>query len=46
MGLGRLPIRFSVGLADLAPGGRPEAALEAADEAMYVAKAAGASPVA
>jgi diguanylate cyclase (GGDEF)-like protein len=31
-------VRFSVGLAELAPGGRPEAALEAADQAMYRAK--------
>jgi diguanylate cyclase (GGDEF)-like protein len=34
------PIFFSVGLATLFPGGRPEAALEAADEAMYAARAA------
>jgi diguanylate cyclase (GGDEF)-like protein len=33
-------LRFSVGLAELLPGGRPEAALEAADQAMYRAKAA------
>jgi diguanylate cyclase (GGDEF)-like protein len=32
-------IRFSVGTAALAPGGHPEAALEAADEAMYAARA-------
>ncbi len=34
------PIHFSVGIADLAAGGQPEAALEAADKAMYRAKAA------
>jgi diguanylate cyclase (GGDEF)-like protein len=33
-------IRFSLGIAELAPGGHPEAALEAADEAMYRAKSA------
>ena len=33
------PIRFSVGIAELAPGGKPEVALEAADQAMYRAKA-------
>jgi diguanylate cyclase (GGDEF)-like protein len=33
------PIRFSVGTAPLAPGGHPEAALNAADEAMYAARA-------
>lgn len=32
-------IAFSVGLAELPPGGQPEAALKAADEAMYRAKA-------
>jgi diguanylate cyclase (GGDEF)-like protein len=32
------PIRFSVGIAELAPGGNPEQALEAADRAMYRAK--------
>jgi diguanylate cyclase (GGDEF)-like protein len=32
------PIRFSVGIAELAPGGNPERALEAADRAMYRAK--------
>jgi diguanylate cyclase (GGDEF)-like protein len=32
------PIRFSVGIAQLPPGGNPEAALEAADKAMYRAK--------
>jgi diguanylate cyclase (GGDEF)-like protein len=32
------PIGFSVGAAELAPGGRPEEALHAADEAMYAAK--------
>jgi diguanylate cyclase (GGDEF)-like protein len=30
--------RFSVGMAELEPGGQPEAALEAADEEMYKAK--------
>jgi diguanylate cyclase (GGDEF)-like protein len=34
-------IRFSVGLADLEAGGQPEAALQAADAAMYAAKRAG-----
>jgi diguanylate cyclase (GGDEF)-like protein len=34
------PIRFSLGFAELAPGGKPEAALEAADQAMYQAKSA------
>jgi diguanylate cyclase (GGDEF)-like protein len=33
-------IAFSVGIADLAPGGLPEAALKAADESMYRAKSA------
>jgi diguanylate cyclase (GGDEF)-like protein len=33
-------IRFSVGVAELPPGGKPEVALEAADQAMYRAKAA------
>lgn len=33
-------IRFSVGIAELPPGGQPQAALEAADQAMYRAKAA------
>jgi diguanylate cyclase (GGDEF)-like protein len=37
------PIRFSVGIAELAPGGNPEFALEAADQAMYRAKEAEAS---
>lgn len=37
------PIRFSVGIAELAPGGQPEVALEAADQAMYRAKAASGS---
>jgi diguanylate cyclase (GGDEF)-like protein len=32
-------IRFTVGTAALAPGGQPDAALEAADEAMYAARA-------
>lgn len=31
-------IRFSVGIAELEPGGQPEAALEAADQSMYRAK--------
>ena len=34
-------ILFSVGMAELAPGGQPEAALKAADESMYRAKAGG-----
>jgi GGDEF domain-containing protein len=34
----RPPIGFSVGVAELAPGGRPEDALRGADEAMYAAK--------
>lgn len=34
------PIGFSVGLAELPAGGQPDAALEAADEAMYRAKPA------
>jgi diguanylate cyclase (GGDEF)-like protein len=34
-------IRFSLGIAELTPGGHPEAALEAADEAMYRAKSGG-----
>jgi PleD family two-component response regulator len=29
-----------VGLAEMPPGGQPEAALKAADDSMYVAKAA------
>jgi diguanylate cyclase (GGDEF)-like protein len=33
-------VAFSVGLAELAPGGLPEAALRAADESMYRAKSA------
>jgi diguanylate cyclase (GGDEF)-like protein len=33
------PIQFSVGTAELAPGGDPEAAIKAADEAMYQDKA-------
>jgi diguanylate cyclase (GGDEF)-like protein len=33
-------VRFSLGLAELPPGGQPEAALEAADQAMYQAKSA------
>lgn len=39
-------IRFSVGMAELAPGGQPEAALESADAAMYRAKASTPSRVA
>lgn len=35
---GDLICRFSVGMADLAPGGHPESALEAADAQMYKAK--------
>lgn len=35
---GELVCRFSVGMAELAPGGQPEAALEAADAQMYKAK--------
>lgn len=34
------PLRFSVGIAELAAGGRPEDALHAADELMYSAKTA------
>jgi diguanylate cyclase (GGDEF)-like protein len=34
------PIRFSVGMAELPPGGHPETALKAADESMYEAKSA------
>jgi PleD family two-component response regulator len=33
-----LPIRFSVGMSRLPPGGNPENALREADEAMYRAK--------
>jgi diguanylate cyclase (GGDEF)-like protein len=33
------PIVFSVGIAELAPGGQPDIALDAADQAMYRAKA-------
>ena len=33
-----LVIGFSVGMAELPPGGQPEAALEAADAQMYKAK--------
>jgi diguanylate cyclase (GGDEF)-like protein len=35
---GALPIRFSVGMSRLPPGGNPEEALREADEAMYRAK--------
>ena len=35
---GELICKFSVGMAELAPGGQPEAALEAADAQMYKAK--------
>jgi diguanylate cyclase (GGDEF)-like protein len=35
---GKLTCRFSVGMAELAPGGQPEAALQLADENMYKAK--------
>jgi diguanylate cyclase (GGDEF)-like protein len=35
---GALPIRFSVGMSRLPPGGNPENALREADEAMYRAK--------
>lgn len=37
-GGGDLVCKFSVGMAELAPGGQPEAALEAADAQMYKAK--------
>lgn len=37
-------VLFSVGLAELVPGGQPEDALRAADESMYAAKAASARP--
>lgn len=36
-----LPIRFSYGVAPLLPGGDPDEAVRAADEAMYLAKPAG-----
>jgi diguanylate cyclase (GGDEF)-like protein len=36
---GEPPIRFSCGLAELPPGGSPDAALHAADRAMYASKA-------
>jgi diguanylate cyclase (GGDEF)-like protein len=39
-----LPIRFSYGVSHLEPGGVPDAALHAADEAMYNAKAARSRP--
>jgi len=37
-GGGELVCKFSVGMAELAPGGHPEAALELADARMYKAK--------
>ena len=37
---GEIAIAFSHGMSELAPGGQPDAALRAADEAMYRAKAA------
>ncbi len=37
-GGGELACKFSVGIAELAPGGQPEAALELADAQMYKAK--------
>lgn len=37
-GSGELPLSFSYGVAALAPGGQPDEALRAADEAMYRAK--------
>ena len=37
-GSGELVCQFSVGMAELAPGGHPEAALELADARMYKAK--------
>jgi diguanylate cyclase (GGDEF)-like protein len=37
---GEIPLAFSYGVAQLLPGGQPEAALRAADEAMYRAKPA------
>lgn len=37
---GEMPIAFSYGVAELPPGGQPDAALRAADEAMYRAKPA------
>jgi diguanylate cyclase (GGDEF)-like protein len=37
-------IRFSVGVGELLPGGRPDEALEAADQAMYRAKAGARRP--
>lgn len=38
MSRGKVNCRFSVGMSELAPGGRPEAALQLADENMYKAK--------
>jgi diguanylate cyclase (GGDEF)-like protein len=38
IGTNELPIRFSYGVSRLSPGGDPDAALRAADEAMYRAK--------
>ena len=38
---GALVCKFSVGMAELPPGGQPEAALEAADAQMYKAKEPG-----
>ncbi len=38
---GQPRIKFSVGIAELAPGGHPEEALDAADREMYEAKATG-----
>jgi diguanylate cyclase (GGDEF)-like protein len=40
-GAGEPPVSFSVGTAELAPGGHPESALRGADEAMYAAKRLG-----
>jgi diguanylate cyclase (GGDEF)-like protein len=37
-GSGALPIRFSVGISRLAPGGNPDDAVREADEAMYRGK--------
>lgn len=38
MNRGRITCRFSVGMAELLPGGQPEVALQTADENMYKAK--------